>query len=301
MSKLFLPRLLFAGVIVFAAAQPLRLFAQFSASTTGTTGTTGGLGTTGAVTGGLGAQANANSLSNTIGSSTFTGFTQNFGSGNSPFSTGNLNLSGNGNNGIGTLAGTTTAAGRTGASGVGTLGGTSTGLGGISGLGGSTFGGGLGGGSGGLNSGLGGFGGGLGGGLGGLGGGFGGLSGGLGGRNSFGLNSFGNTRGGNQSQTKSTIRTTIKPIVTIQTPVSSKQRTATIQGRMSRLNLPEKYRAVQVTVQGRKAILTGQVESEADILFIARLLSLEPGIDAVESQLAVLAEKVEPVPVVPIP
>ncbi len=138
--------------------------AQAQFPTTGG-GTTGGLtgGTNGVAAGGLGAAANANSLSNAIGTGTFSGFTQNFGSGNAPFATGNLNLTGNANNGIGTLAGTSTA-GRTGATGgiggttgAAGFGATTGGFGGLGGGGlGGLGGGGLGGGFGGLNSGFGG-------------------------------------------------------------------------------------------------------------------------------------------------
>jgi osmotically-inducible protein OsmY len=127
-----------------------------------------------------------------------------------------------------------------------------------------------------------------------LGGGRSSFGGGLGG---FGGNSFGggtNRTGGNQSQSKNTLRTTMKPIVVVQS-VPAAQRTTEIQSRMSRLRLPERYRDVQVTVEGRKAILTGVADSADDVKFIARLLSLEPGIDSVESRLTARASTSEPV------
>ncbi len=64
---------------------------------------------------------------------------------------------------------------------------------------------------------------------------------------------------------------------------------------MTRLRLPERYRSVQVTVEGRKAILTGTVDSEEDVQFIARLVSLEPGIDSVESRLTGPVPQAEPI------
>ncbi len=286
---------LFASMaLILVPATPL--FAQFGQ-------TTGGTGATGAATGaagGLQAASNANSLLQATNSTNgFTGFTTNFGSGNTPFGTGNLSLNGNAASGVGTLAGSAT---RTGVGATGATGATAGGIGGLGGggltggLGGGGLGGLGGGGLGGGGLGGGGFGGGLGGGgLGGLGGrnSFGG--GGLGG-GGFGGGGFGGTNrvGGNQSQSKTTLRTTMKPVVTVQA-VPSAQRTAEIQKRMSRLRLPERYRDVQVSVEGRKAILTGVADSEEDVKFIARLLSLEPGIDSVESRLTARASPSEPV------
>ncbi len=259
---------------------------------TGATGTTGGA-TSGLATGGLLNQQ-----------STFQGFTQNFGTGNSPFNTGTSSLSG-GTNGIGTLAGGATGtsgtqAGRTGQTGLGGIGG---GLGGI------------GGGLGGIGGGLGGIGGGLGG-LGGIGGGFGGRGGGLGGLGGFGggfggglggfgQGGFGNTRGGQggqgqtQGQAKAAIRTTFKPAFDRPTvPAVASQDSTRVQARMDRLPLQDKYRGVKVDVVGRTAILTGEVNSEADVRFIARLISLEPGIDSIDSRLTQRGAPAEPVPAV---
>ncbi len=296
------------------------IFTQLFASTTIILASTNGVlaqfgtptnGGTGAAMGGLQAASNANSLLQATSTTNgFAGFTTSFGSGNVPFGQGNLSLNGNARNGIGTLAGTTTQAG----AGTTGIGGTTGGIGGLGGGGltGGLGGGGLGGlGGGGLGGigggGLGGLGGGgLGGGFGGLGGGLGGIGGGRnafgGGLGGFGGGGFGGTNrlggGGNQGQSRTTLRTTMKPILEV-TPVTSEQRTTNIQSRMSRIRLPERYRDVQVAVQGRKAILTGVVDSEEDVKFIARLLSLEPGIDSVESQLRARVPAAEPVQALP--
>jgi hypothetical protein len=289
-SRIF-AQLFASSAIVLASTQSL--FAQFGQPTTAGTG---------AAAGGLQAAANANSLlQSTTSTNGFAGFTTSFGSGNVPFGQGNLSLNGNARNGIGTLAGATTQSG-VGATGgignaIGGLGGGGLtgglgggGLGGLGGIGGGGLGGLGGGGLGGLGGGLGGFGGGLGG----LGGGrnsFGGGLGGLGGGGFGGTNRLG---GANQGQSKTTLRTTMKPVLVVN-PVPATQRTTEIQNRMSRIRLPERYRDVQVTVQGRKAILTGVADSEEDVKFIARLLSLEPGIDSVESQLRAREPASEPV------
>jgi hypothetical protein len=285
----------------------------------GGTGATGGFGGAGGangnpITGGLGAAANANSLLNAVSSNSFSGFTQNFGSGNTPFSTGASSLNNSGN-GIGSLAGS--GFGRTGATGVGGLGG-GTGIGGatggVGGLGGATgvggFGGGgltggIGGGLGGIGGGLGGIGGGLGGigGRGGLGGGIGGFGGGLGGIGGMNQGGLGGGRFGggmNQNQTRSAVKMLLKPQVQV-TPLTAPQKTAQVQGRLSRLRLPEQFRNVQVTVDGRKAIVSGQVNSAADLEFISRLLKLEPGIDAVESRLSLASPPAEMIQATPIP
>lgn len=291
-------------------------FAQFGGA--GATGGFGGGGGVGGVngnpiTGGLGAAANANSLLNAVSSNSFSGFTQNFGSGNTPFSTGASSLN-NSSNGIGSLAGS--SFGRAGGTGVGGLGG-GTGVGGatgVGGLGGGTgiggFGGGgltggIGGGLGGIGGGLGGIGGGLGGigGRGGLGGGIGGFGGGLGGFGGMNQGGFGGGRlggGMNQNQARSAVKMLMKPQVQV-TPISSPQRTAQVQGRLSRLRLPEQFRNVQVTIDGRRAIVTGEVNSAADQEFISRLLKLEPGIDAVESRLSLASPPPEMIQATPIP
>jgi hypothetical protein len=296
------PRLTVAFVVAQYFLAGASLHAQQTGGGFGTTGGTGGFGgvtggQTGATTGGgLGGTTSGLATGGLLNQqSTFQGFTQNFGSGNSPFSTGTSSLGG-GSNGIGTLAGGATGTAGSQAGRVG-----QTGLGGI---GGSL--GGLGGGLGGIGGGLGG----LGGGLGGLGGGLGGIGGrgGIGGLGGFGggLGGFGNTRGGFQGgqggqgnqQGKANIRTTFKPAFDRPTVPVTSEDTKRVQARMERLPLPDKYRNVKVDVVGRTAILTGEVGSEAEARFIARLVSLEPGIDSIDSRLTQRGAPAEPVPAV---
>ncbi len=298
---MFLKRLTtgFVAALVFLACNPIKAqgVGGLGGGTTGGLGATGGLGgfggTTGATsgTGATGGTGGTGAAGGTTGgqvggllnqTTSFQGFTQNFGSGNAPFAVGTSSLNGN-NNGIGTLSGgaTGTAGGATAQSRTG-----QTGLGGI------------GGGLGGIGGGLGGIGGGRGGfGQGGFGqGGFGG--------GGFGQNQFGNTgRGSNQTQTRNSIKTVYKPAFepTANTPppVTDVQRSTLIQARMLRLPLPDKYRTVQVAVLGRTAVLTGEVNSEADARFVAKLVSLESGIDSVESRLTIKTASQESAPAVP--
>lgn len=136
------------------------------------------------------------------------------------------------------------------------------------------------GGFGGINTLGGGFGGG------GFGGGFGG--GGFGG-GAFGGGAFGgNTRGGNfqnqNGQNQSTLRATVKIGFAYAGPTST-ARSTTINARLARIPMPANAQGVRVEMRGRTAVLVGTAESAADVDLITRLLSLEPGIDAVENQL----------------
>ncbi len=288
----------FVAVIILLASSPSNVRAQFP-----TAGAAGATGTNGAATSAAGVTAGL--LNQTT---PFPGFSKSFGSNNGPFALGTTSLTG-GANTIGSLAGATSTAaggvGQAGAGGIGGLGGATGGLGGV--------GGGLGGGAGGLGGGLGGIGGGLGGiggGLGGIGGGRGGFGGqgGFGGGGfgggGFGQNQFGgNNRAGGQQQTRNSIKTVYKPAFepTENTlpALTDVQKTTEIQARMLRMPLPEKYRTVQIEVAGRKAILMGEVNSEADARFVARLIGLEAGIDSVESRLTLRSAFRETVPAVP--
>ena len=286
-----LNRLNIAFVVALNLLVVSPILAQQIGGLGGTTGGLGGFGgATGGTTGGLGGATGATGATGAAGAtgtggqvggllnqqSTFQGFTQNFGSGNSPFYGGVTSLSG-GTNGIGTLSG--------GATGTAGTQGRTTGQTGLTGLGG-----------------IGGLSGGLGGGLGGLGGRSGFGQGGLG-QGGFGQSGFGNNqRGGqNQQQSRATIRTTLKPAFDrpprTETGAANVERGNQITARMDRLPLPDKYRGVKISIVGRTAILNGEVNSEADAKFIARLVSLEPGIDSVDSRLTKRVEPVEAVPV----
>lgn len=207
--------------------------------------------------------------------------TQVFAQGNTAGGFGNFGLSSNNllsNSQLGTPGATGAAgAGAAGAAGTGT-GITSNALGGFD----ASFGasGALGAAALGRAGGLGGIGG-----LGGFGGGFGGIGGGFGGGGFGGGRGGFNTQGQN-SQTQTTIRATVKIGFSYPGP-SAQVRSQAINRRLERVPLPGSANNVQVQMNGRTAVLVGSVESTDDGLLIERLLSLEPGIDGVDNQLTV--------------
>ncbi len=152
---------------------------------------------------------------------------------------------------------------------------------------------GFGGGQGGMNvggmnmMGMGGMPGGFGriGGIGGLGG-LGGL-GGFGGIGGFGRGGFGgmnqnqNQRGANQLQ--ATVRVGFAP-----SPVAPSLAASRISDRVQRLDVPASVKAMQVEMQGRTAVLSGQVGSGAERRQAELLMMLEPGVDRVDNRLVVL-------------
>jgi hypothetical protein len=93
------------------------------------------------------------------------------------------------------------------------------------------------------------------------------------------------------------VRSTMKPSFEVPTPRPTNIELGNnIQSRIGRLPLPDKFQNVSVSVVGRTAVLTGQVNSMADARFIERLVSLEVGIDSVENRLQVPTEATESVP-----
>lgn len=173
-----------------------------------------------------------------------------------------------------------------GAMGMGSMsafGGLTSGLGGLGGMGGM----------GGMRGGMGGLTGGLGGGLGmnNLGG---GLSGGLGGN--LGRNQFGQM-GNRGQQGRSQYATPARPRVSVgfgPEPAAENAITTGISQRMTQLG-SRQGRAiqiqtrgpVQVSLQGRTAILRGVVATEHDRAVAARVALLEPGVSQVQNELQV--------------
>ncbi len=157
-----------------------------------------------------------------------------------------------------------------------------TGMGGMGGMGGTGMGG------------LGGMGmGGLGGmGMGGLGGmgmggmGMGGLGGMMGGRGMTG----GQQSGRNSRQVRAQLRIGFEYV-----GVSNTAKATKVNTHLSKLPMPARLKSVDVTVDGRTAILRGVVKSQADVSLIERLVKLEPGIDNVKSELVVGTPAAEPV------
>jgi hypothetical protein len=179
--------------------------------------------------------------------------------------------------------------------GVGSLGGGLGGFGGgVPGFVGST--GGLrGGGIGGLGGGLGGLGG-FGGGLGGFGGGLGGFGGGFGG---IGFNSVNQAtrQQGNQFQTpfRSKLRVDVQYTAPTATQVSRR-----FSGRLTRIpQLSETLRGVEarLTPEG-VLVLTGEVATARDRDLAERMATLEPGVDQIQNELTVAADRAsdEPLP-----
>jgi hypothetical protein len=119
-----------------------------------------------------------------------------------------------------------------------------------------------------------------GGGLGGLGGGFGGLGG-------FG-NLFGNLNN-QSSSTKPAIRTRLRSAVNVPaTPPLQVQQIATRRFR-SLASRPQ-LRGIQVTMQGRTAVISGRVRSDRDRRMSELLMRLEPGVGRVDNQVVVMTE-----------
>ncbi|MEO8268651.1 MAG: hypothetical protein ABI557_02960 [Aureliella sp.] len=118
-------------------------------------------------------------------------------------------------------------------------------------------------------------------------GGRGGFGGGFGGGGSGGRGGFGGANGNQNAQSKTKVRAVLR----IGFPIDAPSANATAQmvtARFSKMPLPPSVANVQVTMQGRTAILHGQIETVADGKLIENLLSLEPGIDAVNNELVLV-------------
>lgn len=101
------------------------------------------------------------------------------------------------------------------------------------------------------------------------------------------MGGFGGQNMNNQNETR--IRATVKIGFDYDQPIPA-ARSQAINSRLARIPLPSKYNTVQVAMQGRKAVITGNVPTTADGKLIERLLSLEPGVDGVDNQLVYTAE-----------
>jgi hypothetical protein len=122
-------------------------------------------------------------------------------------------------------------------------------------------------------------GGGGGGGLGGLGGFGGGGFGGLG-------NLFGNFNTGAGQSTKPAIRTRMRSAINVQaTPPARVQQIATLRFRS--LATQPQLRGIQVSMQGKTAVISGVVSSDRDRRMSELLMRLEPGVQRVDNQVVV--------------
>lgn len=131
-------------------------------------------------------------------------------------------------------------------------------------------------------------------GRGGFGGGFGGGRGGFGGQGGFGGNN-----GNQNSQKENKVRAVIRIGFPVQHPTAS-HTAGRINQRFAAMPLPPGVAGVQVTMDGRTAVLQGQVQSLEDGGLLERLLLLEPGIDGVRNELSV-ANAGNPSEEVPVP
>ena len=114
----------------------------------------------------------------------------------------------------------------------------------------------------------------------------------MGGRGGFGSGGFGGGRGGfggnnmNQNaQNENKVRAVIRIGFPIERPTSS-YTSERINQRLAAMPLPPSLANVQIGIDGRIAVLQGQVNSPEDIRLIERLLSLEPGIDGIRNELS---------------
>lgn len=132
------------------------------------------------------------------------------------------------------------------------------------------------------------------GGLGGFGGGLGGFRSGAGGFGGFG---GAGGRGGFNNQNNQQ-QQSVRAVVRIGFPYAGPPATVTAQkvsDRFTRMPLPARLGNVQIAIDGRTAVLSGQIDSPEDSKLVENLLSLEPGIDDVRNELIV----VSPAPAAP--
>jgi len=104
-----------------------------------------------------------------------------------------------------------------------------------------------------------------------------------------------NQQQGNKKQLRFAIKADITTQKAVSTPTSLGRQFET---RLKKLPGLEKSDSVQVTMDGRTAILTGSVATDRDRKLIAGLAMLEPGISAVQNELEVssAASTVEDLP-----
>lgn len=112
--------------------------------------------------------------------------------------------------------------------------------------------------------------------------------GGLGGMNrnraGGGMNNM-NSMNGN-SQTENKVRAVVR--LGFDAPATDAAQTKTqISARVGRMSLPDRMKQVQIEMEGRTAILRGNVPSESDKRMMERLLSLEPGVSKIRNEITI--------------
>lgn len=112
---------------------------------------------------------------------------------------------------------------------------------------------------------------------------------GFGGNFGGGRGGFGGFGGQNNNQQKPQVRAVLR----IGFPVEARESSAvgqSVNARLARMPQSKNLQNVQVTMQGRTAVIRGEVESAEDGKLVERLLSLEPGIDAIKNELTIAGQ-----------
>ncbi len=119
-------------------------------------------------------------------------------------------------------------------------------------------------------------------------GGRGGFGGGRGGGFGGGRGGFGGNNDNQNAQSEKKVRAVIRVGFPVERPTSSFT-AGRINERFAAMPLPPGVAGVQISMDGRVAVLQGEVESVEDGKLIERLLALEPGIDGVRNELSLAA------------
>lgn len=115
-------------------------------------------------------------------------------------------------------------------------------------------------------------------------GGMSGMGGAMGGRSNAA-----NMNRNNQSQNQTKIRSSVR--LGFELPARrAEERSQALQARIPLLRLGSSSQNVQVSMQGRTAVLRGRIATQADSSLAERLLQLEPGVDEVRNELVVSSQ-----------
>lgn len=113
-----------------------------------------------------------------------------------------------------------------------------------------------------------------------------GFGGGFGGFGGSGRGGFGGANSNQNAQSKTKVRAVLR----VGFPIEGRTSSATAQmvtERFAKMPLPPSVANVQITMEGRTAVLRGEIEAVEDGKLVENLLSLEPGIDGVKNELVV--------------
>lgn len=109
----------------------------------------------------------------------------------------------------------------------------------------------------------------------------------MGGLGGFGgMSPFGGGQFGGQGQQTRTVRTRLSSAVDV-APLPPRAVGAAVGNRLATRYGNPRFSSVNIRMEGRTAILTGQVASEADLRMAQLLVRLEPGVSHIDSRLEV--------------